>query len=189
MGEAAAGLLSRTFFGGAGCSWSLIGKMRPDATIHWRMCTLNVQRVVGRRCSDPGGKVSSREKKRRKTKSSDGRAGRGVICTRAGARWPADVCKDLVGESYSLLCSWASGRNEVRARGWHGQAMDKKAGRGEGGECEDARDAAAENEMAWNGAARWHAGTWRARGRMRQSKREDDKQEEGEREGKGKRRR
>ena len=56
--------------------------------------------------------------------------------------------------------------------------MDRRAGR-EGGECEDARDAAAENEMAWNGAARWHAGTWRARGRMRQSKREDDKQEEG----------
>ena len=72
--------------------------------------------------------------------------------------------------------------------------MDRRAGR-EGGECEDARDAAAENEMAWNGAARWHAGIWRARGRMRQSKREDDKQGEGERmekrerEGKGKRRR
>jgi hypothetical protein len=67
--------------------------------------------------------------------------------------------------------------------------MDRRAGR-EGGECEDARDAAAENEMAWNGAARWHAGTWRARGRMRQSMRED-KQEEGrederEREKKGK---
>jgi hypothetical protein len=39
----------------------------------------------------------------------------------------------------------------------HGQAMDKRAGR-EGGECEDARDAAAENEMAWNGAARWREG-------------------------------
>jgi hypothetical protein len=138
------------------------------------MCTLNVQRVVARRCSDPDAKVSSRERKRRKTKSSDGRAGRGVICTRAGARWSADVCKDLAGESYSLLCSWASGRNEVRARGWHGQAMDKKAGRGEGGECEDARDAAA--EMAWNGSAIWHASTLRTRGTVEEE--EDDKQDE-----------
>jgi hypothetical protein len=44
--------------------------------------------------------------------------------------------------------------------------MDKRAGR-EGGECEDARDAAAENAMAWNGAARWREG-----GRMRQLGRE-----------------
>lgn len=114
------------------------------------MCTLNVQRVVRRRWSDPDGKVGFRRKKRRKTKSSDGRAGRGVICTRAGARWAADVCKALPGSFYSLLCSWASGRNEVRARGWHGQAMDKKAGRGEGGECEDARDAAARDGVEWS---------------------------------------
>ena len=93
MGEAAAGLLSRTFFGGAGCSWSLIGKMRPDATIHWGMCTLNVQRVVGPEEDGVIQMVGSRRKKRRKTKSSDGWAGRGVICTRAGARWAADVCE------------------------------------------------------------------------------------------------
>jgi len=42
---AAAGLLSRTFFfGGAGRSWSLIGKIGPGATVHWRMCTLHIQR-------------------------------------------------------------------------------------------------------------------------------------------------
>ena len=81
-----------------------------------------------------------------------------MICTRLEARWAADVCKVLPGSSYySLLCSWASGRNEVRARGWHGQAMDKRVG-GEGSEWEDARDAAA--EMVWNGAAIWHACTW-----------------------------
>ena len=117
MGEAAAGLLSRTFFGGAGCSWSLIGKMRPDATIHWGMCTLNVQRVVGPEEDGVIQMVGSRRKKRRKTKSSDRWAGRGVICTRTGARWAADVCKALPNKSYSLLCSWTSGRNEVRARG------------------------------------------------------------------------
>ena len=60
--------------------------------------------------------------------------------------------------------------------------MDKKAGRGEGGEWEDARDAAA--EMAWNGAAIWHAGTWRARGRGSggETGEEYDKQDEVERE-------
>ena len=126
--------------------------------------------------------AGSRRKKRRKTKSSVvGWAGRGVICTRAGGEWSADVCKALPGRTYSLLCSIASGRNEVRARGWHGQAMDKKAGRGEGGEWEDARDAAA--EMAWNGAAIWHACTCRARGRerergsMRRLKREGKREE------------
>lgn len=74
-----------------------------------------------------------------------------------------DVSKAaLPDSSYSLLCSWASGRNEVRARGWHGQAMDKRVG-----ECEDARDAAA--EMAWNGAAipmaRMYLAGWQGRGR------------------------
>jgi hypothetical protein len=51
--------------------------------------------------------------------------------------------------------------------------MEKSAG-GEGGEWEDARDAAA--EMAWNGAAIWHACTWRARGREDETV-EEDKQE------------
>ena len=32
------------FFGGAGRSWSLIGKIGPGATVHWRMCTLHIQR-------------------------------------------------------------------------------------------------------------------------------------------------
>jgi hypothetical protein len=93
--------------------------MTPDATIHWRMCTLNVQRVVRRRGRDGVIQMAgSRRTKRRKTKSSDGRAGRGVICTRAGARYGrADVCKALADRSYSLLCSWSRGRNEVRARG------------------------------------------------------------------------
>jgi hypothetical protein len=88
------------------------------------------------------------------------------------------VCKALPGSFYSLLCSWASGRNEVRARGWHGQAMDKKAGRGEGGECEDARDAAARDGVEWSCdmARRYLAGAREEDGETVEE--EDNKQEE-----------